>query len=75
MEGQVAFMQNMNLPLSLFVLWPVNIWVTFGINGEERCFWAKLLLFLLCIGLCVWIYHRIKKILGLVWENYEDLKI
>lgn len=75
MEGQVAFMQNMILPLSLFVFWPDNIWATFGIQYEERCFCVKFLLLLLCIALCICVYLRIKKIHGLVWENYEYLKI
>lgn len=75
MEGQVAFMQNMILPLSLFAFWPDNIWATFGIHYEVRCFCVKFLLLLLCIALCICVYYRLKKIHELVWENYEYLKI
>lgn len=38
MEGQVAFMQNMILPLSLFVSWPDSIWIGFNIDGPTRAF-------------------------------------
>lgn len=75
MEGQVAFMQNMILPLSLFVSWPDSIWIGFNIDGSTRAFCVKFLLLLLCIALCICVYYRLKKIHGLVWENYEYLKI
>lgn len=75
MEGQVAFMQNMILPLSLFVSWPDSIWKGFDICGPTRVFCVKFLLLLLCIALCICVYYRLKKIHGLVWENYEYLKI
>lgn len=74
MEGQVAFMQNMILPLSFLVLWPNRIWSNLGVVGDTRIFSAKLFVILLSLAICYCVYKRILKIHGLVWENYEFLK-
>lgn len=74
MEGQVAFMQSMALPLSLFVAWPNSLWESLGLIGCARICTAKLTLILLCIAVCYCVYERIKKIHLRVWEDYEFLK-
>lgn len=75
MEGQVAFLKNMIIPISLFVAWPDSIWLSFSIIDILGVFWIKFFLILVCILMCICVYLRIKKIHGLVWENYEYLKV
>lgn len=68
MEGQVAFMQAMAIPLALLAampgLYPAN---------TANCY-INLLLFLVYVGIYPLVFIRLKKIHSRVWEDYEFLK-
>ncbi len=67
MEGQVALLQSMTIPLSLLIVSHFNICVS-------SCYLA-VRLFLLVVYICIFpiVYNRIKKIHSRVWEDYEFL--
>ncbi len=67
MEGQVAFLQSMTIPLSLLIVSHFKICVS-------SCYPA-VQLFLLVVYICIFpiVYNRIKKIHSRVWEDYEFL--
>lgn len=67
MEGQVAFLQSMTIPLSLLIVSHFNLCVS-------SCYPAFRLL-LLVVYICIFpvVYNRIKKIHSRVWEDYEFL--
>ncbi len=64
-EGQVAFLQSMFIPLSLWLCQP---------NGNLSDFYTKDLLLLLCALAYPLVISRIDKIHYLVWYDYEFLK-
>lgn len=71
-EGQVAFMQSMIIPVSLFLMLPKNLY-PYMPYSESVCI-LKGLLLLLCIILILAIPYRVKKIHYLIWCNFEYLK-
>lgn len=77
MEGQVAFIQNMTLPLALFLFFPPQYLLTYlPIDKSDCCdvilYW--LLFLILFIALILTAFCRQRKIVQLVWEDYEYLK-
>lgn len=68
MEGQVAFMQAMAIPLALLAAMP-------GLCAANtaNCY-INLLLFLVYVGIYPLVFIRLKKIHSRVWEDYEFLK-
>ena len=69
-EGQVAFMQNMFLPLSLMLVLPLSTYEYYICN-------AYIIKILISVGICLLlptIYYRQNKIYEHVWEDYEYLK-
>ena len=67
MEGQVAFLQSMTIPISLLAT----------MQGSAASFMncgIRLLIFMVYIGIFPIVYDRIKKIHIRVWEDYEFLK-
>ena len=72
-ESQVAFLQNMLIPVALFIVLPTGNYIkTFG-NLGDFCVVRSLLAALAITMICV-IYIRIEKIYYLVWSDYEYLK-
>ena len=74
-EGQVAFIQNMTLPLALFLFFPPQ-WILTYLSINECCdiisyFFLFLILF---VALILTAFCRQRKIVQLVWEDYEYLK-
>ena len=77
MEGQVAFIQNMTLPLALFLFFPPQYMLTYlTINKSDCCdvilYWVLFLI--LFVALISTAFCRQRKIVQLVWEDYEYLK-
>lgn len=78
-EGQVAFLENMFIPISLFVTLPFSKYSDcFGFlitypNDKFYIIVIILLLMMLAASIYV-IYRRIEKIHYLVWSDYEYLK-
>lgn len=71
-EGQVAFMQSMIIPISLFLILPKSLY-PYMPYPEFICI-LKGFLLLLCIVLILVIPNRVKKIHYLIWCNFEYLK-
>lgn len=78
-EGQVAFLQNMLIPISLFLILPLRIYSnSYGtpLFCNCDCFYCvvKVLLASLLALMIYTIHGRIAKIHYLVWSDYEYLK-
>lgn len=67
MEGQVAFLQSMIIPISLLVTMQ-------GSAASSINCGIRLLIFMVYIGIFPIVYDRIKKIHTRVWEDYEFFK-
>lgn len=67
MEGQVAFLQSMAIPISLLATMQ-------GSAASSMICGIRLLIFMVYIGIFPIVYDRIKKIHTRVWEDYEFLK-
>lgn len=66
-EGQVAFLQSMVVPISLLATMQ-------GSAASSMNCGIRLLIFMVYIGIFPIVYQRIKKIHRRVWEDYEFLK-
>lgn len=64
-EGQVAFLQSMLLPLALMIILPKLIPCSYGV--------IRLVLFIIFLIIFPIIYNRIRKIHSRVWEDYNFL--
>ena len=78
-EGQVAFLQNMFVPIGLIMTLPCTMFSdTFGTPpyGDIDNFYCMIkLLLLILLLLMIWcIWNRIKKIYYLVWSDYAYQK-
>lgn len=72
-EGQVAFLQNMCVPLLLFIVLPAEKYSILFESNCPSCLIKGLLAVLLFSEVYV-IYKRIEKIHYLVWSDYEYLQ-
>lgn len=72
-EGQIAFLQSMMLPLILFQISPQENWAQFLINKQDVPY-IKSLLGIISIASIITIYQRIQKVHYLVWSDYKYLK-
>ena len=74
-EGQIAFLQSMFIPLSLLICLPNNIIYNIDIIHHSLCgFYMKDLLLLICSFTYPVVISRIDKVHYLVWYDYEFLK-
>jgi len=79
LEGQVAFLESMFIPILAFLCIPYNSLISFFmlsnvLNASYVIFLFKCLIALLWLGLLPAILSRIGKIHELVWYDYEYLK-
>lgn len=73
-EGQIAFLEGMIIPLFLFTLLPDRYWNT---NSLAIIYGIKFLILLLCVAINYAVYKRAIKVHYLVWCNehyYKKLK-
>ena len=73
-EGQIAFLEGMIIPLFLFTLLPDRYWNT---NSLAIIYGIKFLILLLCVSINYAVYKRAIKVHYLVWCNehyYKKLK-
>lgn len=78
-ESQVAFLQNMSIPIFLFAVLPTSKYATTFdyFTDFPNDFWyynIKGLLILLLVLILYTVYRRIEKIYYLIWSDYEYLK-
>lgn len=79
LEGQVAFLESMFVPILAFLCMPYKSLISFFmlgdvVNASYVIFLFKCLIALLWLGLLPAILNRIAKIHELVWYDYEYLK-
>lgn len=74
-EGQIAFLQSMFIPLSLLLCLPNEMIYKINIINNNICgFYMKDLLLLVCSFTYPIVISRIDKVHYLVWYDYEFLK-
>lgn len=73
-EGQIAFIESMAIPLFLFILLPENSWkamLSYEMSFPCCIYCIKLLILLLCISFIYVVYNRAIKVHYLVWCNFH----
>lgn len=74
-EGQIAFLQSMFIPLSLLLCLPTDTLYKIDIINHSLCgFYMKDLLLLICGFTYPLVINRIDKVHYLVWFDYEFIK-
>lgn len=75
-DNQIAFLENMAIPLFLFIFLPEEYWEALfpciTCNPSINC--IKLLIILLCISMIYVVYNRAIKVHYLVWCNFHYYK-
>lgn len=72
-EGQVAFLQSMLIPVFLYAFIPDKILSLLNISNLDTCLYIFGILDVILI-LCLVIFYRQMKIYQIVWEGYAYLK-
>lgn len=72
-DGQIAFIESMVIPLFLFTLLQNNSWDVLlpCITCNPNIYCIKLLILLLCISMIFIVYNRSIKVHYLVWCNFH----